>query len=253
MAHILIVDDDALSRKVLTATLGKDRHSIASAADGDLGLASIRERVPDLVITDVIMPRMDGWRFVQALRAMPEAGMVPVIFLTVLHEDHHRLRGFGLGADDYIGKPVNTAELRFRVDRSIQRAMGMANAAKQGLQANAMFVGDVGQFGPASLLNLLSNERKSGELTLTGESLITRLRFRNGVVIGATTDGDQRLRGVDAVYQALGWWAGQFSFTAGECAPPASEEQVQASVTFLLMEAARRLDDRERSADGRDR
>ena len=102
MADILVVDDDVISRKAIAATLARAGHVVAQSEDGEAGLAAARASQPGLVISDVIMPRMDGWRFVQLLRSDPTTTMLPVIFLTVLDGEHHRLRGFGLGADDYI-------------------------------------------------------------------------------------------------------------------------------------------------------
>src|SRR5829696_8432415 len=124
MADLLIVDDDLVSRKTIAATLTRSGHQVTSAADGEAALATIGATPPALIITDVMMPRMDGWRFVQTLRSEPATALVPVIFLTVLQDEQHRLRGFGLGADDYIAKPVNPQELCFRASRSLERAEG---------------------------------------------------------------------------------------------------------------------------------
>src|SRR3954466_3859743 len=158
MADLLVVDDDLISRKAIGATLSRAGHVVAFAGDGEEGLAAAKAKPPALIISDVIMPRMDGWQFVQALRSEPTTALLPVIFLTVLHDEHHRLRGFGLGADDYIAKPVNAQELCFRVERSLERADGMTRAALRGLGSQAAFVGDLGQFGPASLISLLGAE-----------------------------------------------------------------------------------------------
>jgi CheY-like chemotaxis protein len=250
MAELLVVDDDLISRKAIAAALTRAGHLVATAEDGEAGLAAARAKPPELVISDVIMPRMDGWRFVQALRSEPTTALLPVIFLTVLHDEHHRLRGFGLGADDYIGKPVNAQELCFRVARSLERVEGMTRAARRGLGAQAAFVGDLGQFGPASLFSLLAGERKSGLLALARADATARVAFKNGIVVAAAAQGERDLVGVDAIYDLLGWWRGEFEFHVGEAPQAPEAERVQAPITFLLMEAARRLEEQSARAPG---
>jgi CheY-like chemotaxis protein len=243
MTSLLVVEDDPVTRKIIVATLSNSSYRIEAADDGQAGLEAALARVPDLVVTDVIMPRMDGWRLVQSLRADARTSMVPVIFLTILHEEQYRLRGFGLGADDYISKPVNADELRFRIDRSIQRAVGMTQSAQWSLKAS-VFAGDLGQFGPAALISLISGERKSGMLAIHHDGTICRLRFRAGVLTGArTSTGTDDVVGAESVYDALGWWSGFFSFEASDGITHDASERVDAPVTYLLMEAARRLDE----------
>jgi CheY-like chemotaxis protein len=243
MAELLVVDDDPISRKAIGATLTRAGHTVAYASDGDEGLSAAKTKPPALIITDVIMPRMDGWRFVQSLRADASTALLPVIFLTVLSSDQHRLRGFGLGADDYIAKPVNGEELCFRVARSLDRVDGMTRAARRGLGAQAAFVGDVGQFGPAALFSLLAGERKSGMITFERAGSTARVAFRNGLAVAAAVQGEQDLVGVEAVYDLLGWWRGEFQFQVGEPPEAPQAERVQSPLTFLLMEAARRFDE----------
>lgn len=241
MADILVVDDDRVSTAVLAAALGRAGHAVRVAGDGEEALVQVRARAPELVVTDVLMPRMDGWRLAQALRCDPASALLPVIFLTILNDEQHRLRGFGLGADDYIAKPVNLDELRFRIARSLSRAEGAARAAQRGLDVGVTFVGDVGQLGGAALLSLLASERKSGILRLIrGDELVT-VWVRTGLLTAASGPG---LAGVDAVYEALGWAHGTFEFETGEPTEPPADGAIQASLTFVLMEAARRLDER---------
>jgi CheY-like chemotaxis protein len=250
MADLLVVDDDLISRKAIGATLTRAGHVVTYAGDGEEGLSAARGRPPGLIISDVIMPRMDGWRFVQSLRAEPTTALLPVIFLTVLGSDQHRLRGFGLGADDYIAKPVNGEELCFRVARSLERAEGMTRTARRGLGRQAAFVGDVGQFGPAALFSILASERKSGVIAFTRPGATACVAFRDGLVIAASVQGEQDLVGVEAVYDLLGWWRGEFEFEVGEPPEPPAAERVQAPITFLLMEAARRFDEQSSGSPG---
>src|SRR5262245_16668449 len=103
--RILVVDDDAWILRMVTTVLEKRGYEIHIAGDGEDGLQKARTLGPDLIITDVMMPRMDGWALVKQLRAAPQLAFVPVIFLTALGSDEDRIRGFRLGADDYLPKP----------------------------------------------------------------------------------------------------------------------------------------------------
>src|SRR5437867_1441794 len=82
MAKILIIDDRAVNRQFLTKLLGYQHHDLREAADGAEGLRIAREQRPDLIISDVLMPTMDGYEFVQRLREEPEIGKTPVVFST---------------------------------------------------------------------------------------------------------------------------------------------------------------------------
>ena len=77
---------------------------------------------PDLIITDVMMPKLDGWSLVRALRSRAELALVPVIFLTALGGEEDRIKGFRLGADDYLPKPFRFEELDLRVANALKKA-----------------------------------------------------------------------------------------------------------------------------------
>src|SRR5512138_2036213 len=119
--RILIVDDDAWILKMVSTVLDKRGYTIDTAQDGTEALECVSKAVPDLVITDVMMPRMDGWTLIRQLRAKPETAFIPVIFLTALGSDEDRIRGFRLGADDYLPKPFRFEELDLRVTKAIRK------------------------------------------------------------------------------------------------------------------------------------
>src|SRR5207248_10119671 len=81
---------------------------------------------PDLIITDVMMPKLDGWQLVRALRSRHEFAFVPVIFLTALGGEEDRIRGFRLGADDYLPKPFRFEELELRVANALKKRPQLA-------------------------------------------------------------------------------------------------------------------------------
>ena len=119
--HVLVADDDAWILRMVATVLEKRGYSVETAVDGEDALARALARTPDLLITDVMMPKLDGWSLVRQLRSHAELAMLPVIFLTALSSEDDRIRGFRLGADDYVTKPFRFEELDLRVAKTLRR------------------------------------------------------------------------------------------------------------------------------------
>ncbi len=117
---ILIVDDVAANRETLRELFATENYQLWEAADGPTALQLAAETPPDLVLLDVMMPGMDGYEVCRRLRADARLAEVPVIMVTAFDDQASRLTGIGSGADDFITKPFNRAELRARV-RTITR------------------------------------------------------------------------------------------------------------------------------------
>src|SRR6185295_13847897 len=103
--RVLVVDDDAWILRMISTVLAKRGYEIVTAGNGQDALTAAVKQPPDLIITDVMMPKLDGWSLVKQLRTRPEFAFVPVIFLTALGTDEDRIKGFRLGADDFMPKP----------------------------------------------------------------------------------------------------------------------------------------------------
>ncbi|WP_129632992.1 response regulator [Candidatus Oscillochloris fontis] len=112
---ILLIDDNPQIHSIIADLLRPLDYQIFSALNGQEGLDLANQHRPDLVLLDVMMPGMDGFAVCQALRSDPHLSKVPVIMITALDDRGSRLRGFESGADDFIGKPFDTIELRARV------------------------------------------------------------------------------------------------------------------------------------------
>ena len=129
MAEILIVDDERLIREGLKALLSGEGFAVRTARDGDDALGKIAERKPDLVLLDVMMPRMNGFLACEAIRR--EDNLLPVLFLTAKDSEADQVRGIGLGADDYISKDCGDAVLLACVRRALSRSKSIAESAEK--------------------------------------------------------------------------------------------------------------------------
>jgi class 3 adenylate cyclase/CheY-like chemotaxis protein len=114
-ARILVVDDVAENREILQMRLESQGYEVATAVDGEDGLAKIAAMTPDVVLLDVMMPKLDGFEVCRRLRADPAIPFVPIILLTARAETQDLVTGLDAGADDYLFKPVDHATLVARV------------------------------------------------------------------------------------------------------------------------------------------
>jgi adenylate cyclase len=119
-AHILVVDDVPKNVKLLADVLAVKGYRTSTAASGEEALAAIAADPPDLVLLDVMMPGLSGYDVCRAIRADPLHALLPVVLVTALDPAQERVKGLEAGADDFLGKPVNQAELMARV-RSLLR------------------------------------------------------------------------------------------------------------------------------------
>jgi adenylate cyclase len=114
-AKVLVVDDGPKNVKLLADLLSAKGYAVATAASGAEALTQLAAEKPDLVLLDVMMPGMSGYEVCQAIRADPAHAMLPVVLVTALDPTQERARGLEAGADDFLTKPVNQAELLARV------------------------------------------------------------------------------------------------------------------------------------------
>ena len=117
---VLIVDDEDAIRWTLSRILTKEGHEVSTAADGEEALAVFEKVRPDLVLVDVMMPKLDGFEVCERLKSSPETRLTPVVIVTSSTTSESRVRGIEAGADDFIGKPFERVELTARV-RSLLR------------------------------------------------------------------------------------------------------------------------------------
>jgi two-component system cell cycle response regulator len=109
--RVLVIDDEAPIRLLCRVNLEAEGMNVLEAADGPSGLEKARAEAPDVVLLDVMMPGLDGWRVAEELLDDPRTESIPIVFLTARAELRDRARGIDLGGIDYVTKPFNPVEL----------------------------------------------------------------------------------------------------------------------------------------------
>jgi uncharacterized protein (TIGR02266 family) len=235
-ATVLVIDDSDSQRMAAIQCLRSSGFEVLSAVDGLEGLGTaIRER-PDVILSDVNMPRMDGWKLLRMIRARPNLATTPLIFLTTQSDDIARLKGYRLGVDDFLGKPFQGAELVARVERVLNRSRAQAGAG-----GNRALRGDLSQVALASVLSLAEMERRTGSLLLVHEEETVTLFLKDGAVVRIDLPPRHAdKKGIERFFHALNWTEGQFELSAIEVDVP---DEMQLPISYVLLEHARRQDE----------
>ena len=124
--RVLVVDDEPLVREVLSRYLQREGFEVDVAADGEVALASFEAHRPDLVLLDLMLPRIDGLEVFRRIRSSAQS---PVIMLTARGDTTDRVVGLGMGADDYVSKPFSPAEVVARVRAVLRRTAARNESA----------------------------------------------------------------------------------------------------------------------------
>jgi pilus assembly protein CpaE len=128
VSYIIFADDEEQIRKLLSTYLTRQGHEVALATDGYEALKAIRSRMPDLVITDVSMPNMNGFELTRRLRADHKTARLPVVMLSARKQADDVLTGYAEGADEYVAKPIEMTVLAAKIDVLLKRVQATAGA-----------------------------------------------------------------------------------------------------------------------------
>ncbi|MCA9650572.1 MAG: response regulator [Myxococcales bacterium] len=238
---VLLVDDSVSMRIELGDALRERGLRVRVAENGLVALSAALKRPPDVILTDVEMPEMDGWTFVRTVRARPSLGQIPIVFLTRLSDDLSRLKGYRLGVDDYLPKTMPPEEIIARLQGVLARRRQVEVPAETS-GGNRGLRGRLEHVRLGSLLAFLESERRSGALQLARGGDSCTLHLDKGTL--------EMVEGLghfehphDRVFQMLSWTEGEFEFMADTPLPAAASEQPTTPLTYLLMEHARREDE----------
>ncbi|HVH47629.1 MAG TPA: response regulator [Labilithrix sp.] len=235
---ILLVDADPRSMRVVEVSLRKAGYNLACVEDGLAALDIVEAQLPDLIICDTKLPKLDGYALVRRLKDKSEHASIPVIFLATQRSVEDKIRGLELGVEDYLAKPIFVRELLARVNVVLaRRAQDEIATRKSSSSLRTRFAGSIHDMTVVDLLQTFEISRKSGSITFKSESRLGYVWFRDGKVIDAEVGA---LRGEEAVYRLLVWSEADFEV---DFSPPEREDVVEVGTTALVMEGMRRADE----------
>ncbi len=239
--RVLVVDDSMLIRQVLSDALTENGYKVDTAENGSDALKKIGRQRPDVVVSDILMPVMDGWALCEAIRKGDATRELPFIFLTTERDVPKRIKGLDMGADDYVCKPFSKEEVVARVASVLRRAARGGKGRRRGKaqsQPPSHLAGHSDQISVPDVVQMLSQNGKSGTLHLRGRSL-GRIFFREGRILNAET---RSLKGRKALFRLVAWPEAHFEFEPGIPERPA-EPALEGSTSSVLMEGFKQLDE----------
>ena len=172
---VLTADDDPQLLRLVARNLELEDYQVLVASDGQQALEQIEQHAPDLVLLDVMMPRMDGFTVCQRVR---EFSAVPIIIVTARGQDQDKVRGLDLGADDYLTKPFSIQELLARVRAVLRRAHFTASE-----QGHALGAATIGELSIDFAQHLVRMGGREIELTPTEYRILAYLAQNSGRVM----------------------------------------------------------------------
>ncbi len=231
---VLVVDDNRNNRDLIGRRLERAGYQVLFAENGPEGLDAVDERPIDLVILDVMMPRVSGWDLLDELRQQEETKTTPVLMLSALGDVSHRVRGLRGGADDYLVKPFEREEIVARVEGLVARQQPDLDGLQGRLESNPL----------AEVLQSLELNGKSGSLSVISGEQRGRVLLGRGKLMEAELNG---VEGLEAVLELVQWESGRFTFRPAEVGGGAT--LALGSVQGVLLESAWLKDELSSRAD----
>jgi len=236
---LVVADDDRLQAEATARPFIDRGDAVRLAGDGLEALGLCLKEAPDALLTDVHMPKMDGWQLLRMVRARPQLARMPVLFLTTLTTESDRLLGYRLGVDDYLAKPCAPEALLTRIERAALRATQESQGSGESAGPGALR-GDLELVGLASVLSFLELERKSGVVRI-GPVINGAIFLRDGAPVHLTVEGvPEDASPEDRFVPLISARHGRFEFRPG---PIDRADTVKRSLGGLLLECARRVDE----------
>lgn len=230
---ILIVDDDETTHEVLGEYLTLSGYHVLNACNGLEGLARLRQELPDLVLLDVQMPELDGFQMLEQARRERQLAEIPVLMLTSLDRYNLKVKGLEMGADDYIVKPFNRAEILARIKLSLRRSQRYN-------RNSAAMSGDLTAISLSELLQTMEMGRRTATIMLP--EMDARIYMETGAVVRLEQG---RFVGKAAMQRILFRERGRFEVSLDDL--PVDLEKVAVGVSNLLLDGLTCLDELYRS------
>ncbi|MEJ2053952.1 MAG: response regulator [Calditrichaceae bacterium] len=240
---ILIVDDNPNVLRLLNISLSKSPagYEILEAENGEVAFDIANKEKPDLIISDIMMPQMDGIELCWMIRENSQIPLVPFIFLTSFEDAEMEIRGFRAGADEYLNKPIDRKELLQRVEDLLARTRSLKD---MGDKSNTQkgFSGNLSELSIVELVQMLNLNKKTGILHINS-GIKGKIYLKDGQLFAAEA-GDKT--GEEAVYDLVSETMGTFNFQLTNFD---NKRNVENSTMNVIMEACRLMDEKQHSKD----
>jgi len=233
---VLIVDDNPNVLKLLNISLSKAGYDIVEAENGEVAFQVANKEMPDLIISDIMMPQMDGIELCWMIRENSKVPLVPFIFLTSFDDSEMEIRGFRAGADEYLNKPIDRKELLERVEELLDRTQKLKTIEDKA-ESKKAFAGELKDLSIVELVQMLNLNKKSGVLKIDGPSK-GEIYLKDGQLLGAKTESKQ---GEEAIYELVTFENGTFNFEISDEKYP---NNISTGTMNVIMEACRIMDEK---------
>jgi CheY-like chemotaxis protein len=242
--NLLLVDDSVGVRIELGDALRDRGLRVRVAENGLVAIAAALKRPPDVILSDVEMPVMDGWTFLRMTRARQRLAHIPFVFFTRLTDDLSRLQAYRMGVEDFLSKDTSPEEVLARLHGVLARhkTRPSAVAAASSGQSGQGLRGDLEHVKLGSLMSFLESEKRSGRLLLDNGRDRAVLEIINGALAGVENLGNFA-HAHDRVFELLDWTTGTFEFAQLDESNMDRPDGEPTPMTYLLMEHARRADE----------
>ncbi len=226
---VIIIDDDSTTISFLEHILTKNGFQTARAENGKVALDQIQSIHPDIIISDIMMPELDGFGLFSKLRESEETALIPFIFLSAKDDPKDQLKGLRLGADEYLVKPFKSDDIIGAINRVLEKAKKIKS-----LKEEVDIGGNLAQIGLSDIIQIIEINEKTGQIVLTSPSrnIIGTVYINEGRVVDAVSGN---LEGEEAFYDLMARTEGFFKFYIRETN---REEKIRHQNINLLMEAS---------------
>lgn len=233
--RLLVVEDSRLAQRMMREFFEGVGYQVVVAGNGREALQEFEPRPPEVIISDIIMPVMDGWEFCEKVRSNPATADIPFLFVSAVREVPHRVRGLRMGADDYITKPFSQEELLARVERILAKVDRLHMLEALGGTA---LTGHTSHLPLTDLFQLLSLNGKSCVVRLTDASgRCGEVHLHEGRLVHAVLG---EMMGRKALFRLLEWEESRFEM---DPLAEAGGPTLSGDTTGTLMEALTQIDE----------